>query len=82
VSFTHMSQDKSYNILKDFLKVNVIFMQQSFTSLIIKHQDTWKCVVNMDKQSCNRERLFKNRGAQLLHEERDRQAAQKVRVKT
>jgi hypothetical protein len=28
----HMSQDKSYNILKDFLKVNVIFMQQIFIS--------------------------------------------------
>jgi len=26
----HMSQDKLYNILKDFLKVNVIFMQQIF----------------------------------------------------
>jgi len=28
----HMSQDKFYNILKDFLRVNVIFMQQSFIS--------------------------------------------------
>jgi len=28
--FMHMFQDKFYNILKDFLKVNVIFMQQSF----------------------------------------------------
>jgi len=45
--------------------------------LIKKHQDTWKCVVNMDNQLYNRERLFQNRGAQLLQEERDRRAAQK-----
>jgi hypothetical protein len=36
----------------------------------------------MDKQLYNPERLFQNRGAQLLQEERDRRAAQKVRVKT
>ena len=50
--------------------------------LIKKHQDTWKCVVNTDNQLYNRDRLFQNRGAQLLQEERDRRAAQKVRVKT
>jgi hypothetical protein len=31
----------------------------------------------MDKQLCNRDRLFENRDAQLLQEERDRRAAQK-----
>ena len=30
--FMHMSQDKFYIIMKDFLKVNVIFMLQSFIS--------------------------------------------------
>lgn len=30
--FMHMPQDKFYNILKDFLKVNVIFVRQSFIS--------------------------------------------------
>jgi hypothetical protein len=38
--------------------------------------------VNMDKQLYNPERLFQNRGAQLLQEERDRRAAQKVRSRT
>lgn len=36
----------------------------------------------MDKQLYNPERLFQNRGAQLLQEERDRRAAQKVSVRT
>jgi hypothetical protein len=48
--------------------------------LIEKQQDTWRLVVNMDKQLHNPERLFQNRGAQLLQEERDRRTAQKVRI--
>jgi hypothetical protein len=58
------------------------FCNRSLYLLIKKHQDTWERVVNMDQQLYNPERLFHNRGAQLLQEERDRRAAQKVSVKT
>jgi protein regulator of cytokinesis 1 len=53
------------------------YRNEALYLLIKKHQDTWKCVVNMDNHLYNRERLFQNRGAQLLQEERDRRAAQK-----
>lgn len=65
-----------------FLNLMLIFCYRSLYLLIEKQQDTWKRVVNMDKQLYNPERLFQNRGAQLLQEERERRAAQKVRVKT
>ncbi|PSN53301.1 hypothetical protein C0J52_04681 [Blattella germanica] len=53
------------------------FCSRHLFSLIKKHQDTWTQVVNMDKQLYNPERLFQNRGAQLLQEEKARKAAQK-----
>ncbi|PNF24535.1 hypothetical protein B7P43_G05392 [Cryptotermes secundus] len=53
------------------------YRNESLYLLIEKQQDTWKRVVNMDKQLYNPERLFQNRGAQLLQEERERRAAQK-----
>lgn len=80
VSFICMT---NFSILWMILSnLHTFFCNRSLYLLIKKHQDTWQRVVNMDKQLYNPERLFQNRGAQLLQEERDRRAAQKVSVRS
>ncbi|XP_067013374.2 protein regulator of cytokinesis 1 [Anabrus simplex] len=46
--------------------------------LLNKYESLWQCLANVEKQSHDPERLFKNRGAQLLKEEHDRRLSSKL----
>ncbi|GLH00577.1 Uncharacterized protein GBIM_06915 [Gryllus bimaculatus] len=60
-------------------KLNVFYLQhQELIDLLLKYEEMCKCVTNIQKQTQNPERLFKNRGAQLLKEEHDRKMIARI----
>ncbi|KAK7791983.1 hypothetical protein R5R35_011602 [Gryllus longicercus] len=79
----YSSDDYSEHLLvkhRDVLeKLKAFYIQhRELIDLVHKYEEMWKSVVSIQEQSQNPERLFKNRGAQLLKEEHDRKLISKI----